>query len=428
MSKFTSTAIAALMFSSSTYAFAQVADRSYYSEATVAPTGGENFFVRNRYTAATDHVYEGVDPVPVRLGVFEARPVLLVSALSTSNVFLSDVVEESDIILAIEPSVSATTTWSRHRIGFDAAVRHEEFLDLSDQNATEYGVRGFGEVDVSSNFAVAGSLLHQNLRENRLGIGGQTTPANAERVEFDRSYGEVNAVYATDRIRLRGRIGVNELDYSNNASVPFNQDLRDQEAVTVSASAQYAVTRDWAIIGEVISVDRDYTDPASNRDITGITYRAGVNFELPVNLRGRITGQYQDFDPEDPTLQPIEGGGLDASVQWFPTELTTANFFASQSVSDAGNTVDSNVEVTRYGAGLDHELLRTLVLTSQVAFENRQFNPSNREDDLTVFNVGANWKLNPNVQIRGGYTYATQDSTINPFDDHTISVAIRFFP
>lgn len=428
MSKFTSAAVAALMLSSSTYAFAQVADRSYYGGATVSSPSAGTFFVRNRYTAATAHNYPGIDPVPVRLGAFEARPVLLVSALSTSNVFLSDAVEESDVVLAIEPSVSAATIWSRHRVGFDAVVRHEEYLDLGNQSATEYGVRGFGELDVSSNFAIAGSVTHQNQRENRLGIGVQTGPTVAERVEFDRTNGEVNAAYETDRLRLRGGVSVSELDYSNTPGVPFDQDLRDQEAVTITASAQYAVTRDWAIVGEVASIDRDYTDPMSNRDITGITYRAGVNFELPVNLRGQVTGQFQDFDPEDPTLDDIESTGVNARIQWFPTQLTTANFFASQSVSDAGNTADANVEVTRYGAGLDHELLRTLVLTSQISFENRQFNPSNREDDLTLLNLGANWKLNPNVQIRGGYTYANQDSEFNPFDDHRISVAIRFFP
>ena len=120
--------------------------------------------------------------------------------------------------------------------------------------------------------------------------------------------------------------------------------------------------------------------------------------------------------------------GLAGNVQWFPTELTTANFFASQSVSDAGSTADSSALVTRYGVGADHELLRTLVLSSSLYFENREFNPSNREDDQTVFSAGANWKLNPNVQISGNYRFATQDSSVNPFDDHSVTIAVRFFP
>ena len=430
MSKFTSAAIAAFMLSSSTYAFAQVADRSYYGGATVSSPSAGQYFVRNRYTAANAHSYPGIDPVPVRLGAFEARPVLVLSSRTRSNVFLTDTNEQSDTLFTIEPSIAVASTWSRHRIGFDAEVEHEEYLDLSNQSATQYGVRGFGQVDVSSNFAVAGSVIHQNQREDRLAIGSATGIA-AERVEFDRNSAEANALYATDRWRLSGRVSVTDTDFSDTTSPAgflIDQDFRDHETVRVSAAAQYAVTRDWALVGSVATEDREYSAAGANRDISGITYQAGVNFELPVNLRGQVTAQFQDFDPDDPTLSNIEQSGLNASVQWFPTELTTATFTAAQSVADAGNTSDSNAVVTRYGVGVDHELLRTLVLSGGVFFETREFNPSNREDDQTVFNLGANWKLNPNVQIRGGYRYATQDSVVNPFDDHSLSIAIRFFP
>lgn len=429
MSKFTSAAIAAFMLSSSTYAFAQVADRSYYGGATVSSPSAGQFFVRNRYTAANAHSYPGIDPVSVRLGAFEARPVLLLSSRTRSNVFLTDMNEQSDTLVVIEPSISMASTWSRHRIGFDAAVEHEEFLDLANQSATQYGVRGFGEIDVSSSFAIAGSVIHQNLREDRLSIGGQTGVNATERTEFDRSGGEANALFATDRLRLQGRVSVTDYDYSNGVDAtgaPIVRDFRDHEVVTVTGSAQYAVSRDWAIIGEIETVDREYSAIGSNRDISGITYRAGANFELPVNLRGQVTAQYQDFDPD--VGSNIQQTGLSASVQWFPTQLTTANFFASQSVSDAGSTNDNNAIVTRYGGGVDHELLRTLVVSGRLYFENREFNPSNREDDQTVFDVGANWKLNPNVQIRGGYRFATQDSPVNPFDDHSFTIAVRFFP
>lgn len=426
MSKFTTAAVAAFMLGSSTYAYAQVAERSYYGSATVSSPSAGQYFVRNRYTAANAHSYPGLDPVPVRLGAFEARPVLLLSARTQSNVFLSDTNEESDTLLVAAPSVSLASTWSRHRIGFDAAVRHEEYLDLSNQSATQYGVRGFGELDVSSNFAVAGSVFQYDQRESRLDVGAVRN--GFERVEFDRSGAEINAIYATDRVRLTARAGITDFDYEDAQGTSLDENVRDHEATRIAVGAQYAVTRDWALVGEIESIDREYGPLGTGRDISGMTYRAGVNFELPVNLRGQVTAQYQDFDPEASNQGNITQTGLAGNVQWFPTELTTANFFASQSVSDAGSTADSSALVTRYGAGLDHELLRTLVLSSSLYFENREFNPSNREDDQTVFSAGANWKLNPNVQISGNYRFATQDSNVNAFDDHSFTVALRFFP
>ncbi len=434
MSKFTSATIAALLLSSSTYAFAQVADRSYYGSATVSSPGSGQFFVRDRYTAANARSYQGLDPVPIRVGAFEAQPVLLISARSRSNVLLDDVNEQSDTLIVVRPSISAATTWSRHRIGFDASVTQEEYLDLSDQSATQYGFRGFGQLDVSSNFAVAGSVMTQNLRESRIDIGGTSNPA--ERVEIDRNTAEANALHSANRLRVRGQVSVSDNDYNDTPLQGggfIDQDVRDNQETQIGVGAEYAVTRNWALVGAVSHVDRDY-DPVPplsgllDRDISGVTFRAGANFELPVNLRGQVSAQFQDFDPADPALSNIQQTGLNASVQWFPTQLTTARFTASQSVADAGNTNDANAIVTRYGAGVDHELLRSLVLSSGMYFETREFNPSNREDEQTSFNVGATWKMNSNIHVRGGYRFVTQDSLFDPFDDNVFTLSVRFFP
>ena len=432
MSKTTTTAIATLLLSSSTYAFAQVAEVSYYDSARVSSFEANEFFVRDRYTAADAHYYEGLDPEPIRLGAFDARPVLRLQAQSRENVFLDSTNEASDTVIGIRPSISAASNWSRHQIGFDAAIDHQEYLDLADESATQYGFRGFGQLDVSSSVAFAGSALVQNLREDRTSIGGVLN--TVERIEIDRTGVEGNAIYASNRLRLRGRIGFTENDYSDAEATiggVLDQDFRDHDETIVSASAEYAVSRDWSVIGGIEHVDRDYAQPvggALDRDISGYSVRAGANFELPVNLRGQVTAQVQEFDPADPNLETIDQFGLDASVFWFPTQLTTANFYASQAVEDAGNTGAANTQVTRYGVGVDHELLRTLLLSGDVYFETREFNPSGREDEQTVFDLGATWKLNPNVQLQGGYRHVNQDSVFDSFDDNIFTITLRFFP
>ena len=433
MSKLYSASIAALLFSSSTFAYAQVADQSYYSGAEVSAAESGEYFVRDRYIAADAYNYEGIDPVPVRLGAFIARPSLTVGASAESNVFLDEVDEVSDTFLVAAPTLSTVSTWSRHAIGFDAAVQHEEYLDLSSESATQVGLRGFGQVDVASNFAIAGSATFDKIREARSSVGGNLNAA--ERTDIERTGVETNALYARNRVRLRGRIAFNDIDYSDvDAAVggrTIDQDFRDHEETVAAVSAEYAVSRDWSLRGEIQHLDRNYTDinPTLNRDISGLIFRAGTSFELPVSLRGQVSAQYQDFEPDDPMQSNIEEFGVDASVQWFPTTLTTISGYASQSVSDAGNTTGAaNALITRYGVGVDHELLRTLDLSGEANIENREFNPSTREDEQTVLDLGATWKLNPNVQVRGGYRFTTQDSNFDSFDDNTFTISLRFFP
>lgn len=434
MLKFSTASAIALAIGSAMGATAQVnlGGNSYYGGATVTPPDGVDYFFRNRYTAADAHYYEGLDPYPVQIGVFEARPELLVAAASSNNVFLDDTNEVSDVIMTIAPQLSAATTWSRHRIGFDAILAHEEYLDTSTESATQYGLRGFGQLDINSRFAVAGSIGQQNARERRSSIGG--TPNAQERIEFDRTSVEANALYATERVRLRGRVGMDEFDFSDGTSVggaPLDQDFRDYDEMRTGVVAEYAMSRDWSLRGEVEHLDRDYAAPLVgqvDRDLSGYIVRAGTSFELPVAIRGQVSAEMQNFDTADPTLDDIEEFGINGNVQWFPTELTTISGYARRGVADAGNSGAANVVVSSYGAGVDHELLRTVILSGDLAFENRDFNPTTRQDDQTRFSLGATWKLNPNIRLRGGYSYITQDSDFDAFDENLLTVSVSFFP
>ena len=68
-----------------------------------------------------------------------------------------------------------------------------------------------------------------------------------------------------------------------------NLDVRNFDENRVAASAEYAMSRDWAIVGELERVERSYdqlTASGLNRDVTGDIIRIGTNFELPANLRG----------------------------------------------------------------------------------------------------------------------------------------------
>ena len=84
--------------------------------------------------------------------------------------------------------------------------------------------------------------------------------------------------------------------------------------------------------------------------------------------------------------------------------------------------------MSSYGVGLDHELLRTVILSGGLNYETREFNPGNREDEQTTFDVGAVWKLNQNIQVRGGYRFTKQESDFDPFEDNVLSLRLSFFP
>lgn len=405
---------------------------SYYNGAQAANPGADQYFFRNRYQTPDQRRQEGYDPEQIQLGAFVARPVLEVEAGHVSNLFLSDGNETSDTYVEIEPRVTARTTWSTHMLGADAIVRHTEFFDTSDESATEYGVRGFGVLDVTSEFALGGSVGQRQSREARTAIGSAVN--TAERVEFEKSGAEVNATYEAGRVRLRGRVSTETFDFEDVELIgggTADQDFRDYDQNRVAASAEYAVNRDWSVIGEVEQISRDYDPPAVgqvNRDIEGYVVRAGTSFELQSNVRGQVTAGFQSFEPDDPTLDTIDGLALNGNVQWFPTELTVLSLNATRDVADAGSVNDASAVLTRFGVGIDHELRRNLILRGNITQEKREFEPSGREDDQTSFRVAGLWKLNRNVHLETGYQFVTRDSDVQPFDDNRLTARLRFFP
>ena len=121
--------------------------------------------------------------------------------LATDNLFLDNQNTVEDIGFSAEPSVTVQSIWSRHKIGFDARVRHTEFVESGGESATVGGARAFGIVDVTSNLAVGGSVSYLNNREPRVSFGGVL--GAVERVESNRAGAEVNALYQLNRIKAR---------------------------------------------------------------------------------------------------------------------------------------------------------------------------------------------------------------------------------
>ena len=132
-------------------------------------------------------------------------------------------------------------------------------------------------------------------------------------------------------------------------------------------------------------------------------------------------------------METEDGLALFADVQWFPTELTTFRVNAGRDVADAGGVESPNAVVTQYGVGVAHELMRNIVLSGDITYEEREF-PAvllvrpERTDEQTAFSAGATWKVNRNMHLVGGYQYTDRESNFEPFDESRVFITLRLFP
>lgn len=395
----------------------------------------ETYFERDRYTAANERAQPEFDPVPLNIGAFEVEPELELGVGTTSNLFASSTNEADDVVVVAAPRLRGTTNWSRNELNFQAGVEHSEYLDFGDESVTNMAAAVGGRLDASSALNFTGQVRADQRFEPRTSIA--SIPEAAEPVEVDRLGAEIGANYETGRLQITATAAIDRFDFvdapSNTTGNPdIDQDFRDHDQTELRARAAWALNRDVAAFVEGAVVERDYTAPTLlnplNRDTTGNIVRAGVNFELPVLLRGDVAIGYQTFDFDDPSLSEIDGLSIDARVQWFITQLLTVTGTAAQTVEDPGLEGTAGAEVTRFGIRGDYEARRNLLLFAEANSGKFDFGDINRTDDRIDLAVGATYKLNRRVWLEGSYRHMNQDSDVQDFSDNRLLVALKLHP
>jgi len=384
--------------------------------------GGENPFERGRYTAVTERAQPEYDPVPVRAGVFDINASLGASAAYNDNIFAEPNNEDDDTIFRLQPVVDARSTWSTHEVAMGASVDHREYATNDSETSTDYNVYLNGRLDVTRDFALRAGVNAQHATEERYEAASIGAP---EPPQYDGYGAFASATYRVDRFQLEATAGMSEREYDQ-----LNQQFRDNEETYVSARAAYAISPDIAVFVQGRRSEQDYT--SSDRDGTRTTIDAGVNFELAAPFRGEIAvGSFED-KRDAAIYQDTDGLSVAANVQWFPTQLTTVTFSGFRGSFDPGLAASASAVASNFGARVDHELYRNVLLFGGLRMEDISFEGVDREDEALAGFLGAAWKLNRNARIEAQYSGRSQESSggaAGPdLDQNVLSVGVRFFP
>jgi hypothetical protein len=94
------------------------------------------------------------------------------------------------------------------------------------------------------------------------------------------------------------------------------------------------------------------------------------------------------------------------------TQLTSINGNVSRGVEEGFSTTPNPRDRTTFQVGVDHELLRNVVLSALAEYQMDDYQNTDREEDYYVLQAGATYNINRNLYLRGTYSYSTRDSNI----------------
>lgn len=343
------------------------------------------------------------DPLGMRFGGFNLHGSLWLGAQSTDNVLAVSTGEQDDVIYHVTPEARLSSNWGRHALEFGAGADIQSYDKTSDADVTTYYFNGRGRLDIGSDTEISarGQIAHDaESFTNPDALPGQ------ERVEFDHNELALTAAHTFNRVRVSATAETREYDYEDANGI--DQDRRDYSQDSITGRVEVAMSPRLFLVGQVTSDQRDYdNDPSISSD--AMTYLGGVRLELTDLIHGEITaGTFQrDYNG---AAGSVDGTAVAANVEWYITQLTTLTFHASRGAQEGGATIDTPYVATEYGARVDHELLRNLILSASFTQGKRDYETVALQDETFVGNVEAIYLMNRRVDLSLRYTREENDS------------------
>lgn len=352
------------------------------------------------------------DPLGTRVGAFELDARLDLGVTSTDNLFAEPSgFEDDDIIYSVSPWARLASGWSRHYLSVEGGARFTSHEDFSSEDAETYFVRSVGRLDVGSSTSITGAVGFAHEVEPRTDPDAPLTP---EPVEFDRNDMSVSVSHTFNRFRVTAEAARGEQDFDG------LQDFRDNEETVLRGRVEAELTPRIGLVFQASADERDYDNsPANNSE--GQTYLAGVTIGFTDLMQGEFTvGQ---FDRDYEGFGSTDGLAVAAELEWYITRLTTITLNARRNAEDVigGFTALPYVE-QEYGARVDHELLRNLILTGSVQTGTREYEVVDRDDEFFNGEIGADYLMNRRVAIEARYRHEEVESSgIDAYRDFEVN-------
>ena len=377
-----------------------------------------DYYSRDKYEAVTERYQPAFDPEPLRLGSFLVNSGAQAGLTSTSNATGAVDNEESDLILRYGADAFGRTDWNNHEVGFQLSAYRNDYQDFSDESYNDLTARGNGRLDISRTWAVGGAVFVNQSAEPR--FDPSNTGGLVEPIEFQRLGAEVFANYQNDRVGWVTRAFVTGYDFDDATradSTVEDQDYRDRTTYQGTSRLTYAVSPNMAVFGQGSVTERNYYRPTivgsepTSRDSTGYTIDGGVDFELTTLVRGEVAVGYLSENKDSATFDDVSGLSVDGRMQWFPSRLTTVGFDAGRRVVDSGILESPSALQSSFGARVDHELRRNVILSAYGDYDDYDYQEVDRADEITTFGLEGTYKMNRRVHFQAFARTSQRDSS-----------------
>ncbi len=367
-------------------------------------------FDRGRNVSVLQRARPDYDPIGIRAGSMVILPQVTVGLGYSDNIYYAKDDKKGDGFIDVTPAFIAKSDWSRHSLMLKGSATVERYFSESLRNQTPWDLGALGTLEIGSSFRIIPEL--QVSRQFETPFSGETAATTAVLSSYTRGYGAIRGEYEAGQSKFTLALDKTIFDFSNiefSDGSRLNQSDRDRDLTRITGQAQFAFTPSMAIYAQANYTDTVYDNAVlfngdPNRDSHGYRFIGGLNFDLSGLMRGSIGVGYvkRDFKRFYPT---ISGFSAEAKIEYFPSELTTVTLQARRVIEDSAIASNSGFFDTRASLGVDHELLRNLLLRLSGEYAHQDYIGLNAKSDVYRITTGAQYLSSNELSLGFNLSY-----------------------
>jgi hypothetical protein len=360
----------------------------------------------------------------IRVGTVLLYPALDLSAAYDDNIYESKNNKTDDFILQVRPELKLETNLPRHAFWFRGDVLSGTYASHAHENRTDYYVGGGSRIDIKRTLNWNTDVEYQKDTEDR--GSPDVSGAAAEPVNFRHFQANSALRYRPGRFNVAMGGIYENYNFDNAALISGgfqNNKDRNRDVYAGYGRVGYDLSPGYELFAlgmySITNYAQHFDDNGFNRDSAGYNVELGTRFEVTNVISGELTVGYLDRDYNNTfsgaataSLPSASGVSTESKINWYVTRLTTLNFGASRRVQETTLFGASSYLDTVLSTGVDHELMRNLILSADFRYDERDYKGINRTDDYYQAMLRALYLINRNFSVAGEYRFVDRDSTV----------------
>ena len=373
------------------------------------------------------------DALGIPLSSFILYPSLTLGTQYNDNIYSEEHNPTDDVIFTVTPDLNLQSDWNNHAFGLEATATIFRYADNSKEDVEDFSVAANGRYDVLRNTAINSGLGFSKEHEDR---GSPDDQDGREPTVYYVLGGQMGLSHRfnrlwTDVIQETRHLNYNDTPARGGGNI--NNDDRDRMEYNTRVRLGYDFHPDASAFLQggfnVEHYDQKRDDQGLDRDSYAYSVDIGTAFDITGVTFGEIYAGvqqqfYEDSEFGNSTVRPSFGAGID----WNVTRLTTVRFDSSSTFEET--TVDdaSSVWAWDNSIGVNHELLRNLVLDGNFGYRREDYLNTSRTDNVIDFKFGATYMMNRFIHLSADYNFTDRSSNAGGEDyiDNVVGINVRF--